>query len=62
MILKILKEKYNFLLKYFQVRKNTKETKDKLDKTKDDTSKELKDELDKTKDELDKTKDDTSNK
>ena len=44
----------NLLLKYFQLRKNMKETKDKLDKTKDDTSEEIKDELDKTKDELDK--------
>ena len=42
------KKKYNnLLLKHFQLRKNTKE---------------IKDELDKTKDELDKTKDDTSEK
>ena len=55
------KKRYdNFLLKYFQLKQNMKETKDELDKTKDDTSKEIKDELDKTKDELDKTKDDTS--
>ena len=52
----------NLLLKYFQLRKNMKETKDELDKTKDDTSKELKDELDKTKDELDKTKDEIKQK
>ena len=39
-----------------------KETKDELDKIKDDTSEELKDELDKTKDKLNKTKDDTSEK
>ena len=45
MILKIIKENNNLLLKHFQLRKNMKETKD---------------ELDKTKDELDKTKDDTS--
>ena len=60
------KKKYdNLLLKYFQLRKNMKETKDELDKTKDDTSEEIKDELGKTKDdtseeikdELDKTKD-----
>ena len=49
----------NLLLTYFQLRKNMKETKDKLDKTKDDTSKEIKDELDKIKDELDKTKDES---
>ena len=50
------KRKYdNLLLKHFQLRKNMKETKDELDKTKDDTSEE-------TKDELDKTKDDTSEK
>ena len=40
----------NFLLKHFELRKNMKETKDDLDKTKDDTSEEAKDELDKTKD------------
>ena len=73
------KKKYdNLLLKHFQLRKNMKETKDELDKTKDDTSEETIDdtseetidELDKTKDdisedtkdELDKTKDDTSEK
>ena len=48
----ILKKIYNnLLLRYFLLRKNMKETKDKLDKTKDDTSKKL-----------DKTKDDTSKK
>ena len=57
----ILKNIYNsLLLKHFQLRKNMKETKDELDKIKDDTSKELKDELGKTKDKLNKTKDDTS--
>ena len=35
------------MLKHFQLRKD--ETKDELDKTKDDTSEETKDELDKTK-------------
>ena len=36
MILRILKKKYdNLLLKHFQLRKNMKETKDELDKTKD---------------------------
>ena len=49
-----LKKYNNLLLKYFQLRKNVKETKDKLDKTKDDTSEEIKDELDE--------KDDTSKK
>ena len=49
MILKIIKKYNNLLLKYFQLRKNMKETKDKLDKTKDDTSEEIKDELDKKK-------------
>ena len=38
MILKIIKKYDNLLLKHFQLRKNMKETKDKLDKTKDDTS------------------------
>ena len=47
----------SLLLKHFQLRKNMKETKDELDKIKDDTREELKDELDKIKDELDKTKD-----
>ena len=60
MILKIIKRKYDdLLLKHFQLRKNMKETRDELDKTKDDTSEETKDKLDKTKDELDTTKDDT---
>ena len=49
MILKIIKKYNNLLLKYFQLGKNMKETKDKLDKTKDDTSEEIKDELDKKK-------------
>ena len=58
-----IEKKYNnLLLRYFQLRKNMKEAKDKLDKTKDDTSEEIKDELDKIKDKLDKTKDDTSKK
>ena len=38
------------MLKYFQLRKNIEETKNKLDKTKDDTREEIKDKLDKTKD------------
>ena len=45
------------MLRYFQLRKNKKETKDKLDKTKYDPSEEIKYELDKIKDQLDKTKD-----
>ena len=49
MILKIIKKYNNLLLKYFQLRKNMKETKDKLVKTKDDTSEEIKDEIDKKK-------------
>ena len=50
------KKKYdNLLLTHFQLKKNMKETKDELDKTRDDTSEE-------TKDELDKTKEDTSEK
>ena len=53
MILKIIKKDGNLLLRYLQLRKNMKETKDKLNKTKDDSSEETKDELDKTKDELD---------
>ena len=44
-----LKKYDNLLLRYFQLRKNMKETKNKLDKTKDDTSEETKDELDKIK-------------
>ena len=46
MILKIIKKYDNLLLKHFQFKKDMKETKDELDKTKDDTSEETKDELD----------------
>ena len=42
------------MLRYFQLRKNMKERKNKFDKTKDDTIEEIKDELDKTKDDTSK--------